>query len=446
MNIFAYSKEKANRLALNGVLLLVLWTTVNLLFTRVWSIFPGIIGFLGEGLLVLILGYVLLHPEIGQKHIWSKLKNPINFSFLLFVGFALISMFLNNVPFAQGVFGVRALFQFVLLTIIILMLDVPFKWVMTLFYSIVGMALIQSIVGIGQVVAGIPLPLSNMEERRSIAIGEEIRAFGFMDSSNTLAGFLLVAILLVALYVFMYRSEIPNKHKFIFAGILAVMLIALTLTFSRQAFLALIGCLGLIGLLFRHNKMFRIMLFVSLGLGVLFVIGYSLSLIFLEGFAQRNFYTFDFTRNYRVLMMIAGLQVFMFSPLIGAGPGMFGSNAAFVFDSPFHQFIHDMLPIIMTTVDNNALAVLVEYGIVGTALFVFMFWKIFRLMFSLSDSTNASVRWLSVFVITFGIAFLVMGTLSTAWENHPISIFFWLFLGIVLNWYQNDKHEKTGEV
>ncbi|GAK11608.1 hypothetical protein [Geomicrobium sp. JCM 19039] len=313
MNIFAYPKEKANQLALTGVLILVLWTTINLLFTRVWSIFPGIVGYLGEGLLVLILGYVLFHPELGRKNIWHKLKNPINFSFLLFVGFAFLSMFMNNVPFAQGIFGLRALFQFVLLVIIILLLDVPFRWVKTLFYAIIGMALIQAIVGIIQVIAGIPLPLHNMEERRSVAIGEEIRAFGFMDSSNTLAGFLIVAILLIALYLFMYRSGIPKKHKAIFIGMIAIMAIALTLTFSRQAFLALIGCLGLIGLLFRHNKTFRIMLIVSIGLGVLFVVGYGLALLFLEGFAQRNFYTFDFSRNYRVLMMLAGLQVFMFS-------------------------------------------------------------------------------------------------------------------------------------
>ncbi|GAK11607.1 hypothetical protein [Geomicrobium sp. JCM 19039] len=125
---------------------------------------------------------------------------------------------------------------------------------------------------------------------------------------------------------------------------------------------------------------------------------------------------------------------------------MFGSNAAFVFDSPFHAFMYDMLPVLMTTVDNNALAVFVEYGVIGTVLFLFLFWKIFRFMFSLSDSTSPAVRWLSVFVITYGIAFLLMGTLSTAWENHPLSIFFWLFLGIVLNWHQNNKHEQPEEV
>ncbi|EZH66381.1 hypothetical protein DH09_10635 [Bacillaceae bacterium JMAK1] len=440
MNIFAYPKEKANRLALTGVLLLVFWTTINLLFTRVWSIFPGVVGYLGEALLVALLGYVLFHPELGRKHIWTKLKNPINFAFLLFIAFAFVSMFLNNVPFAQGIFGLRALFQFVLLVIILLMLDIPTAWVKKLFYLIIGMAFVQSVVGIFQVILGIPLPLHNMEERRSVAIGEEIRAFGFMDSSNTLAGFLLVAVLLIVLYLFMYRAEVPKKHKVILLSMLAVMLLALTLTFSRQAFLALIGCLGLIGLLFRHNKTFRIMLITSVSLGVLFVIGYGLALLFLEGFAQRNFYTFDFERNYRVLMALAGLQVFMFSPVIGVGPGMFGSNAAFVFDSPFHQFMYDMLPVLMTTVDNNALAVFVEYGIIGTVLFLFLFWSIFRWMFKLSDSVSPTVRWLSVFVITYGIAFLLMGLLSTAWENHPLSIFFWLFLGIVLNWHQNNKH------
>ncbi|GAJ97498.1 hypothetical protein [Geomicrobium sp. JCM 19055] len=76
MNIFAYPKEKANRLALTGVLLLVFWTTINLLFTRVWSIFPGVVGYLGEALLVALLGYVLFHPELGRKHIWTKLKKP----------------------------------------------------------------------------------------------------------------------------------------------------------------------------------------------------------------------------------------------------------------------------------------------------------------------------------------------------------------------------------
>ncbi|MBB6450389.1 O-antigen ligase [Geomicrobium halophilum] len=440
MNIFSYPKERANQLALTLILALVVWTSIVLLFTRIWSdTFPGVIGYVTEGLLLLILGYVLFHPDIGRKHIFKKLQNPINFAFLLFIGFALISMFINNVPLAQGVLGVRAIFQFILLTIIVLLLDIPESWVKRLFHVILGMAVIQSIVGIGQVILGVPLPLTDMEGRRSVSIGEEIRAFGFMDSSNTLAAFIIVAVLLTVLYIFMYRSQLNRKSKILYIVLLSILMIALTLTFSRQAFLALIGCFGLLGLLFRKNKAFKIMLISSATLLVLFIVGYGLAMIFLEGFAQRNLNTFDLLRNYRVLMILSGLMVFTFNPIFGVGPGMFGSNAAFFFNSPFHEFMMDDIPDDMTTVDNNALYVFVEYGIIGTILFLYLFFRIFKLMISMAESLSPAVLWISVFVLAFGIAFLLMGTLSTVWENQPISIFFWLFLGIAVNWYNRGK-------
>ncbi|WP_277214085.1 hypothetical protein, partial [Isoptericola croceus] len=91
----------------------------------------------------------------------------------------------NNVPFTQGVFGVRALFQYAILFFILLALDIPASWVKKVFHLIIGLAIFQSIIGFIQIALLVPLPLRDVSQRRSIAIGEEVRAFGLMDSSNT---------------------------------------------------------------------------------------------------------------------------------------------------------------------------------------------------------------------------------------------------------------------
>ncbi|WP_157800895.1 O-antigen ligase family protein [Bacillus solitudinis] len=436
--------ERANRLLLLAITLLLIWTSIELQFTRIWGNYiPGIIrlpvSYAGEMLLVAMAFLVVVHPTIGRGHLLKKMKNPINFSLLLFFGFAVFSMFINNVPFTQGVFGVRAIFQYAILFYVLLAIDIPTTWVKKVFYLIVGLGLFQSIIGFLQIIFLVPLPLRSVSERRSISVGEEVRAFGLMDSSNTLAGFLVAVLLLVVLYLFIFRAELSTKAQLVFLVIGVVLLAAIALTFSRQAFLALIACLGLIGIIYRKNKAFRILLFSSIGLVVLFVIGYAGALFFLEGFAQRNLYTLDLSKNYRYLIVLSGLEVFMLNPLAGVGPGMFGSNAAFVFNSPFHQFMHEDLPTTMRTVDNNALYVLVEYGIIGVLLFAYFFFRIIKVMTVYSEKATGSMqRWVSLFVVTFAIAFLVMGLLSTAWENHQIAIWLWLFLGIGLNWYKKE--------
>ncbi|MDV2886320.1 O-antigen ligase family protein [Alkalihalophilus pseudofirmus] len=437
--------EKANRLLLLATTLLIIWTAIELQFTKIWAGFlPPLIrtgiSYTGELLLILMALLVIVHPTIGRKNLIEKLKNPINFSLLLFFSFAVFSMFINNVPFAQGIFGLRAVFQYLILFYILLAIDIPTDWVKKVFYLILGLGIVQSIIGFLQIAFLIPLPLRNIEERRSIEIGEEVRAFGMMDSSNTLAGFLVAVLLLVLLYVFVFKSTLSNKAKMIYLVIGAVILTAIALTFSRQAFLALIGCLGLIGIIFRKNKAFRILLVSSVGLVVLFVAGYAAALFFLEGFAQRNLYTLDLSKNYRFLIIMSGLDVFMLNPVAGVGPGMFGSNAAFVFNSPFHQFLDEGLPSTMRTVDNNALYVLVEYGIIGVLLLGYFLFKVIKTMTVFSEKTEGLMnKWVSLFVVTFAIAFVVMGLLSTAWENHQIALWLWLFLGIGINWYKKEN-------
>ncbi|MDV2684325.1 O-antigen ligase family protein [Alkalihalophilus lindianensis] len=434
--------ERANRMLLIATMLLIIWTAIELQFTKIWAGFlPSIvrmgISYTGELLLIIMAFIVVIHPTIGRKNLLQKLKNPLNFSLLLFFSFALFSMFINNVPFAQGIFGLRAIFQYLILFYILLAIEIPTEWVKKVFYLILGIGIVQSIIGFLQIAFLVPLPLRNIEERRSIEIGEEVRAFGMMDSSNTLAGFLVAVLLLVLLYVFVYKGNLSTKSKMIYLIIGAVILTAIALTFSRQAFLALIGCLGLIGIIFRKNKAFRILLVSSAALVVVFVVGYAAALFFLDGFAQRNLYTLDLSKNYRFLIIMSGLDVFLLNPITGVGPGMFGSNAAFVFNSPFHQFLDEGLPSTMRTVDNNALYVIVEYGVIGVLLLGYFLFKVIKTMTVFSEQTDILMeKWVSLFVVTFAIAFVVMGLLSTAWENHQIALWLWLFLGIGVNWYK----------
>ncbi len=440
--------ERANRLLLWATVALLVWTTIELQFTRIWEGYiPGLLrlplSYAGEMILVAMLFIVLFHPQIGGRLLLEKWKNPLNMSLLLVALFALFSMFVNNVPFAQGIFGLRAIFQYALLFYVLLAIDIPAMWVKRVFHIIIGLALVQSLIGFIQIFLLIPLPLRDVSERRSIAVGEEVRAFGMMDSSNTLAGFLVAVLLLVLLYLFVFRAELSPKAKTIYGVIAIVLLVAIAMTFSRQAFLALIGCLGIIGILNRKKKAFRILLTASIGLVVLFVIGYAAALFFLEGFAQRNLYTLDLSKNYRFLIILSGLDVFMLNPIVGVGPGMFGSNAAFVFNSPFHQFMHEDLPTTMRTVDNNALYVLVEYGIIGVLLIGYFLFKVVKEMTLFSEHRDAMARWVGLFVVTFAFAFVLMGLLSTAWENHQIALWFWLFLGIAVNWLKKEKRHES---
>lgn len=439
-------KETMNRLLWVAIVFIVIWTSMELLFTRIWNdwlpIVPSLLGYVTEGILLLMVLAVIIHPAFGRERLIKRLKHPIHKSLLVFFVFAIFSMFINNVPFAQGVFGVRALFQFFILYVILLTLDIPESWLKRLFHIILGLGVIQAIIGIFQIIFEIPLPLRNVEERRSISIGEEIRAFGLMDSSNTLGGFLVAVLLLLVTYVFVYRQALSKKQIALYSVIALLLLAVIGLTFSRQAFLALIACFALIGLIFRKNKAFRMMLVAAVSLFVLFVVGYSLALFLFEGFAQRNLYTLDLSKNYRYLIVLSGLLVFTFSPVFGVGPGMFGSNAAFVFDSPFHQFMHEDLPTTMTTVDNNALYVLVEYGIVGVFILAWFIWGILKLSMNLAERANEKLKWLGLFTLAFSTALFVMGLLSTAWENHQIVLYFWLFFGVMMNWHQNEQAEE----
>lgn len=435
--------ERMNRWILNAVMLIIIWTSFELLFTRIWDdwapVIPSLIGYLTEGVLIALVFVVVTHPVIGRKHLLHKLQSPLNVSLIIFLLFAFFSMLINNVPFIQGMFGIRAIMQFLVLYLILLTIPIPVRWVYKVFYVFIGLGVLQAVVGALEVLFRVPLPLRDVDTRRTVLIGEEIRAFGMMDSSNTLGAYLAAVLLLVILYLFIYKSTLNKKTKMILLVISGVLLGGIVLSFSRLAFLGLIGCFALIGLIFRKNKAFKIMLIASGAFFILFVLAYGLALLLFEGFVQRNINTFDLSRNYRFLIITSGLLVFTFSPVFGVGPGMFGSNAAFFFDSPMHQFMHEDIPSRMSTVDNNALYVLVEYGVIGVALLAFVFLVIFRTLIKLFESDKLHVKWVALFTMAFSTSWIIIGTLFTAWENHQIALFFWLFLGIAINWYKEEK-------
>lgn len=123
----------------------------------------------------------------------------------------------------------------------------------------------------------------------------------------------------------------------------------------------------------------------------------------------------------RIYIWISAWNMFLDHPLVGVGPGMFGSiyNNNYLLPSAIKGFVN---------AHNTYLHFLAEAGFIGTVSFVILFGYILRICYKKTKESQNGVYPIVAFLITVG--FLISGLSDYNFAHVPVIRLYWFSLGV----------------
>ncbi len=327
------------------LLLLPFQYMLSFVFYSVSPIISKCINFADESVILTFASLLLINALAYRRSIDFKIY-PFTLCIFLFVVVAIFSMIFNSVGLLQGSSGIFEALKNILVLYIFASLE----------YSREEMIkLIKQLIVIGTIIGGFSVIFEALALLKGWGIGLFVlpekrmglyRVFSFTGPGtwNYLAIYLTLLFFL-ANYVIKYKIGRQASIFALFAGI--------ALTLSRQGW----SSFGVMGIFL--NKKLR---------------GLALILILLAGWLLvTQIDEFSPKYYFRGFTYVESLKILKKSPLLGAGPGMFGSTTASIWNSPYykhwpHEFRRMVLS--MRSIDTFWASMWGEFGILGLAAFV----------------------------------------------------------------------------
>jgi O-antigen ligase len=307
-------------------------------------------------------------------------------------------------------------------------------------------AILQSIIGLPASIFLLPENveiggvLVRMGARQFLA--ERTRVFSTLGRYDTLGTYLSILILLItSLY---WARAIPKKYYYWFA---MLSLSALILSYSRQSWLVtMVGFLILMVLHKKFHYLFSLGVFSAITILVLLVFfsGYiyyssdqaNVSFLnrILEPFSQRYLEISRYSYGRLFVIFEVSRRILDRAPLLGFGPGNFGTLTARFLGRDFSSLI-DLNPESARLInDVNWVTILGQVGLIGTILFgiililmIVRSRKIFRL------TEDPVLRGYAGSLVAILVAFIIMGFFGPNFEVRQVSFFVWAIAGIVFS-------------
>jgi putative inorganic carbon (hco3(-)) transporter len=277
-------------------------------------------------------------------------------------------------------------------------------------------------------------------------LSKTTRVYSYLGNPNLLAGYLLPAVILSLVAIFVWQSWIK---KALALTMLIVSSACLILTFSRGGWIGLlVGLLAAIALLvywqsvqlppFWRTWSLPIMLGGLMGILVLAV-------IFVEPVRLRVFSIFadrqDSSNNFRRNVWDAVFEMIRDRPIIGIGPGHNAFNQVYpLYQRPRYSAL---------SAYSILLEVAVETGFVGLACFLWLIVVTLNTAFlqvrRLRQSRNAEGFWLiGAFATLLGM--LAHGVVDTIWFRPEVNTLWWLMVALIASYWTPLHQDRTPEL
>ncbi len=272
--------------------------------------------------------------------------------------------------------------------------------------SITVFALPLALVGIYQSVVSVPT------SALWLSPGEDLtRAFSFFGSPNVF-GMIMVTVTLLSL------GLCPKEKKKYWLVPSALFGLALILTYSRSAWLALAFGIIYFLLIYRHKTVF----YLPLALLFLLIpqIRNRLGIVFSKGYLNDSFL------DGRLWSLQNGLYIFKKYPFLGTGPGSYGGKTAVSHASPVYlESVQEGYTALYYT-DNQPLEVLIQTGVFGFISFIGFFLSL------ISELTKKALKKdiMSLVAGSAVIVFIVGGLFANVLEFSAISVTVALVTGV----------------
>ncbi len=365
---------------------------------------------------------------------------PIHLLVFLYWGVATIATLLSPVK-AEAIDGL------VKLTLYLMMFGLGARilrspklcnWLIT---GLLLSSLIVSVYGIRQQFFGVE-QLATWNDPNSV-LAQDTRVYSYLGNPNLLGGYLLPAIALSIVAVFVWRSWLQKTLAVVLVGVNSA---CLFFTDSRGAWLAMLALSSVLFLLLYWwwreflPRFWRVWLlplvFGSLG-GLLLVtiLGVeSVRLRFFSIFAGRE----DSSNNFRQVVWDTVVGMIKDYPITGIGPG----NETF--KAIYPRYMDSRYPALSAY--SIYLEHIVEIGLVGFSCFLWLIVVIFNHGITqvnlLRQSRNVQGLWL-IAAIAAIVGLLVHGFVDTVWYRPQVNTLWWFMLAIIASQY-GEKEQGAG--
>ncbi len=324
-----------------------------------------------------VTGMVIGLAAIRRGTFWAVLRDPFLWLMTLFVAVAIASAVVNETPPRVAALGIVMTMDAIAVYVIARLVPTTERQATLAITWVVAVALLAAIIGILQVVLHPDLlGFASFAGR----FGEGGRITSFLGNPNMVAA---VAGFTLPFPLFASRHLADDRGRWVAFGALVVLCVALLLTFSRGAWLAVVVGLLFTLLVLDRRALLTLVAAIALAWLVTIVLPRNLliaeadlPLYFPEGGAPS---IIDSTmdrldevyerRDLRMRFIREGIPVVVENPFLGVGPGRYGGAASAIVPSPVYEE-YDTSLYGFRTIHNFWLHLFGEVGIVGGLIFV----------------------------------------------------------------------------
>jgi O-antigen ligase len=327
--------------------------------------------YLSEAML-LAVSLILAARALVQGRLVAAFRNPVTVALIAFVLIAAVSAVVNGVPPLVAVVGVVFTIDAAALYFLPRFIGFSPRQSFAAMGAIGIVVLIAALLAIAQ--ALLSPRLLGMRPVRG-RFGEEVRLASLFGDPNVFGTFLVIAVPFAVLGA----ARLPDRRLRWLSGAIAfVLLLALWLSFSRGAWIALVLGVGVILTLVDRRALLIGLLLAVTSFGAAVAMPRNLLVPdqrrpnLVDSTVDR-FGAIGLRGDLRTLFIIQSLPIIRDHPVLGVGPGRFGGAVAFNYGTPIYEeygFRRLFWNPAQRTVDNFWLHLLVETGVLGAAAFL----------------------------------------------------------------------------
>jgi O-antigen ligase len=328
------------------------------------------------------------------------------------VGFLMVSLFLLLVRSPDrniAIEGLRAVVEYLFWFFVAVNMVKTGRQVRILTIGFILLVSAISLYGIYQYIIGVQIPVKWIDQAER---GIKTRVFSIIGSPNILGSLLVMTIPMTVSLIFAVGKW---WKRLVFTGLLGIMGLCLLFTYSRGAWLALVGAMLYYGIV--HNRKVLALFLIAAVMApaalpsVTSRMGYMLSPEYIQSSQKGG----------RLVRWDNALDVVKKSPIAGVGLGRYGGAVA----------TNNRLPGAFY-VDNYYLKTLAEMGALGLGAMLWLFLNCMRF------GTNAYRRAKDPFLRHLGagimaglLGLLLHNAVENVFEVPMINTYFWFLLGMV---------------
>lgn len=398
---------------------------------------PLLTGF--SEVMVGTVGIVILVHGLRARRLIAAFTDPVTVFGGAFVAVAVVSAILNGVPVFVATLGIVATIDALATFYLARMLPFDRRSISLAVAALVTAATLAALLGIAQALL---TPQILWFQAYAGRFGEGGRVTAFLGNPNMLAAFLGFVL---PFPLFGTRHLPTRSQRWLAAAVLLILTLALILTFSRGAWVAVL--LGVIigTLVIDWRLLFVMTLVVVLAYFVTETTPRNLLVDpndlppyaqgsedsppdFFDSLGDRLGYI-GALRDLRVRFILEGIPIAYDHPLLGVGPGRYGGAVARITNSSIYDQYGTSL-YGYRTVHNFWLHTLGEVGALGLAIFLTMIIELFVRFARYARAHEGLDRLLLGAAATALMITIFNNTTEMIFEGNSPALLIWLYLGL----------------